>query len=57
MSKDDGLDDLVGIALGIIGGIALAEILKKFMKKRCRYCNNLNEPNQIYCKFCRGRLE
>lgn len=55
MSKKDE-DELVGIILGIFGGIALAELLKNLSQKRCQYCNNMNESNREYCKFCGGRL-
>ena len=56
MSKKSGWDELAEVALGIIGGIALAELLKNILQKKCPYCNNLNESNRKYCKFCGGRL-
>jgi len=56
MSKNNG-DKLVGILLGILGGIALAELLKNLLQKKCPYCNNLNESNREHCKFCGRRLQ
>ena len=56
MGKKDNFEDIVGIALGILGGIALAELLKNLFQKRCPRCNNVNEASRNYCKFCGGRL-
>ena len=50
-------DEIVGILLGILGGIALAELLKSLSQKRCPYCRNINEVNREYCKFCGGKLQ
>jgi len=56
MSKKSTFEELAEIALGIIGGIALAELLKNFFQKKCPHCNNLNEVNRDFCKFCGGKL-
>lgn len=57
MSRKSALDEAVGIALGILGGIALAELLKSLSQKKCSNCNNINEANREFCKFCGGRLQ
>lgn len=44
-------------AVGIIGGIALAELLKKLSQKKCPHCNNMNETNSEYCKICWRKLQ
>ena len=56
MSRSDG-DKLVGTLLGILGGIALAELLKNLLQKKCQYCNNMNDSNRVHCKFCGERLQ
>ena len=56
MSKKDTLDEVVGVVLGVLGGIALATLLKTLLQRKCPRCNNLNESNRKYCKFCGGRL-
>jgi hypothetical protein len=58
MSKDDDLLEVIGaIGLGILGGVALAELLKKLSEKKCPYCNNINEADRQHCKYCGGRLQ
>ena len=58
MSEDnDIIDDIIGIGLGILGGVALAEFLKGLSKKKCQRCNNYNEYNREFCKFCGGQLQ
>lgn len=57
MSKRNELDEVIGVILGIIGGIALVELLKNLFQKKCSYCNNLNEANRESCKFCGGSLK
>jgi hypothetical protein len=54
MSKET--DKIIGILLGILGGLVLAELLKNLLQKRCPHCNNVNELNRDYCKFCGGSL-
>lgn len=49
-------DDIGGVILGVLGGLALAEIIRSLMQKKCPYCQNLNESNRTNCKYCGGRL-
>lgn len=44
------LDKLGKIALGILGGYFLIEILKSLNK--CKSCGNQIPPNQDYCPYC-----
>ena len=52
MAKDDLGEAIAGIILGILGGIALAEILSRLLGKKCPRCGNTLQPNQIYCLRC-----
>ena len=56
MSKKRIWADIAGLAVGIIGGLALAELLKNLSQKKCPHCNNINEANSQSCKYCWGRL-
>lgn len=56
MTRENMWDAVGSVALGVIGGIALAELLKKVLQKKCTICHNLNEANRAFCKFCGGRL-
>ena len=56
MAKDDLGEAIVGIALGILGGLALAEILDRIFGKKCPKCGNSVDQNQMYCLNCRARL-
>jgi len=56
MDRNEPWSDIGSVFLGVIGGMALAEILKNILQKKCSFCNNLNESNQDYCKFCGGKL-
>ncbi|MBA2853943.1 DNA-directed RNA polymerase subunit RPC12/RpoP [Methanococcus maripaludis] len=49
-------DDAVGAILGILGGLALLEILKGLSNKKCPRCGNYNENQRLTCKYCGGRL-
>lgn len=55
MAKDDLGEAIAGIALGILGGIALAEILSRIFGKKCPRCGNTIPPNQFYCQRCGWR--
>ena len=52
MAKDDLGEAITGIVLGILGGIALAEILNRLLGKKCPRCGNIVQSNQIYCLRC-----
>lgn len=56
MPKDDIGEAIAGILLGIIGGLALAEILSRIFGKKCPRCNNVVQPDQLYCLKCGARL-
>ena len=56
MGKKSGFDELAGVLLGIVGGLILVEVLKNLAQKKCPTCQNMNEPDREYCKFCGGRL-
>jgi hypothetical protein len=56
MSKDDLGEAIAGILLGIIGGLALVEILNRLFGKKCSSCNNPVQPDQFYCLKCGARL-
>ena len=56
MAKDDLGEAIAGIVLGVLGGIALAEILSKIFGKKCPKCGNAVDQNQIYCLNCGARL-
>ena len=49
-------NDLGGAILGILGGLALAEIIRNLSQKKCPYCQNLNESGRTNCKYCGGGL-
>lgn len=51
------LDAVSGLALGIIGGIALVEILNHIFGKKCPRCNSQVEINQEYCNVCGCKLK
>lgn len=56
MAEDDVGEVIAGIILGIIGGLALAEILKSLVKRKCPQCGNAILQNQIYCLRCGNRV-
>lgn len=56
MTRREPWENIGSIALGIVGGIALAALLKSLLQKKCSYCSNLNESNMEYCRFCGGKL-
>lgn len=56
MGKSAG-EELLGIGLGILGGLALIEIIKSLTDKKCPYCHNYNESNLQFCKYCGGKLQ
>lgn len=56
MAKDDLGEAIAGIVLGVLGGIALAEILSRIFGKKCPRCGNAVQPNQPYCLKCGARL-
>ena len=56
MPKDDLGEAIAGIALGIIGGLALAEILERLFGKKCPKCGSAVDQNQMYCLNCGARL-
>lgn len=56
MAKDELGEAIAGILLGIIGGLALAEILNRIFGKKCPSCNNPVQPDQFYCLKCGARL-
>ena len=47
MAKDELGEAIAGIALGILGGIALAEILDRLLGKKCPKCGNSINQNQV----------
>ncbi|GFO96075.1 hypothetical protein ig2599ANME_0261 [groundwater metagenome] len=51
MSKDDA-DKLLGLLLGVVGGIALLEILKSISGRKCPSCGAKLGDNQNYCYRC-----
>lgn len=56
MAKDDLGEAIAGIALGILGGIALAEILNRIFGKKCPRCGNAVQQDQPYCLKCGERV-
>lgn len=56
MAKDDLGEAIAGIILGIIGGLALAEILRALLSKKCPRCGSVTQPNQIYCLRCGAKV-
>jgi len=57
MSDDDLIKGIIAVGLGILGGVALVEVLRRLSQKECPYCNKLNDPNQEFCDNCGGYLE
>lgn len=51
MSKDDA-DKLLGLLLGVVGGIALLEILKSISGRKCPSCGAKLGDSQNYCYRC-----
>lgn len=54
--KDDFWATAGSVIAGVIGGMILVEIIKNASSKKCATCNNFNELNLQYCKFCGMRL-
>jgi len=52
MAKDDLGEAIAGIVLGVLGGIALAEILSRIFGKKCPRCGSPVQQNQMYCLKC-----
>ena len=52
MPKDDLGEAIAGIALGILGGIALAEILNRIFGKKCPRCGNIVKQDEFQCLKC-----
>lgn len=57
MGKDDWLEAGSGLILGIIGGLALVEIINVLTGRKCPRCNNPTDPNQQYCYNCGNKLK
>ena len=50
MAKDE--DKIIGILLGIVGGLALLEILSRILRRKCPHCGAEIRENQYYCLSC-----
>ncbi|MEK6824157.1 MAG: hypothetical protein AABY06_03925 [Nanoarchaeota archaeon] len=57
MTRDNWAGAISGLALGIIGGIALVEILNNLFGKKCPRCDSQVEINQEYCNICGCKLK
>ena len=57
MAKDDLGEAIAGIVLGILGGIALAEILNRLFGKKCPRCGNIVQQDQFYCLKCGAKVK
>jgi len=52
MAKGDG-EAILEIILGVVGGLALAEILAQLLGVKCPYCGHNNVGgNKSYCQKC-----
>ena len=51
MAKDDA-DKFLGLLLGVVGGIALLEILKSISGPKCPSCGAKLGDNQNFCYRC-----
>ncbi len=49
-NNDDFWGAIGSVALGVVGGYFLIEILKGLNK--CKKCGNEIPPNQDYCPYC-----
>lgn len=54
MAKDE--DKIIGIVLGILGGLALLEILSRILRRKCPHCGAEIRGNQYYCLSCGSQV-
>ena len=54
---NDIIGELGSVAIGLVGGIALAEILSRAFKKYCTNCRNEVSFDQEYCNYCMHKLK
>ena len=51
------VDEIIGLFLGIVGGILLAEILSRLLGYKCPKCGADIVERQIYCNNCGYRVK
>ncbi len=49
---DDDLEKVAGVVLGIIGGIALLELLSRVSGHKCPRCGSELMDGQVHCFKC-----
>jgi len=55
--SSDVLGAIFGIALGIVGGIALAALLNALLGPRCPVCQRQIQRGISMCPYCRTYLQ